>query len=464
MRARSNSVSANGSGKRGQKMPLLALICLIALLSPINFHLGTLLLTPSRALLLVVLPILFAQFLMGKYGRPTVIDWLFIFYVFWFTLSVAVNNPGAAVTFAGSNSVILLGGFMVGRTTIRNLDDFLGFVRVFSIIILAALPLALYETLTSDVLIPRLIEAAGFGSVRDVNYSPRLGFSRVQLVFAHPIHYGFFCSLSVGLFFVAMRGQVSRFRRWLQTGAQGLMTFLSLSSGPFLAMLIQMILIFWLHIMKSYRRPWIILVWLMSALYVLLEIASNGPALYYIISKLAFNPATVNVRRILLDYGIDQIKVTPIFGINNRPWNLPPWMTGSLDNYWLGLALAYGVPAFLGLFLAFVIAIVKIARRDFPPESALDRARIAWVTSMVGATLTLGTVYIWNEIASFMFFFFGAGLWMLNAPVEQQQTDEAVVNKRTPISFSRFASDKVRARPDGGAKSRRMESLGRGRR
>lgn len=434
------TISAESAGRAAQKMPKLALICFISLLIPAYFSIGTLLMTPSRLLFLVLVPVLLIRLFGNKFGRFNLIDGLFIFHVLWFTLSAAINQPKVVITFGGSTSVIILGGYLAGRAGIRNLDQFLGFVRFFGLIVAIGLPFALYEALSHHLSISRLIEMIpGVTSNKDVQYPLRMGLDRVQLVFAHPIHFGFFCSLSAGLFFFSMKNQMGNFRLWAQAAVLGLMTFLSLSSGPFLAMLIQLLLLFWAHVMRKLERPWITLVWLCTGLYAVLEVASNGPALYYIITKLAFNPATANVRRILLDYGIDQVLMTPVFGIFKRPWNLPPWMTGSLDNYWLGLAVSYGFPTFFALFLAFVIAIVKIARRDFPRGSTLDRARIAWITSMVSATLTLGTVFLWNEIASFMFFFFAAGLWMLDVKVgEAGATVAPQPDERRGPRFTRF--------------------------
>jgi hypothetical protein len=444
-------ISAESTGRAAQKLPKLALICFISLLIPAYFNIGTLLMTPSRLLLLFLIPVLLMRLLGGKYGRVTNIDWLILFHMSWFTLSVFVNNPSVAVTYTGVNTVILLGGYLAARTSIRNLDQFIGFIRFFALVVTLALPFALYETLTRELTIPRLIEMIpGLTSNRDVQYPMRMGLDRVQFVFVHPIHYGFFCSLSVGLFFVAMKNMMGNFRLWGQTAILALMTFLSLSSGPFLSMIFQFLLILWAYVMRNLERPWMTLAWLCLGLYVVLEVASNGPALYYIITKLAFNPGTANARRILLEYGIDQVMMTPVFGIFKRPWNLPPWMTGSLDNYWLGLAVSFGFPTFFSQFLAFILAIRAVAMRNFPKGSALDRVRQAWVTSMISATMTLGTVFVWSEIASFMFFFFAAGLWMLDVEVGEAGDAEPPPQKRRGPRFTRFEDgpQPVRSRLD----------------
>jgi hypothetical protein len=441
-------VRPDGAGRAAQRMPFFALVVFIALLIPAFFHLGTLLMTPSRLLFLLLIPLLLLKLLGKQYGRVTYIDWMILFHMSWFTLSVFVNaSAGVAVTYTGVNTVILLGGYLAGRAAIRDLDQFLGFVRFFAFVLTLSLPFILYETLTGHLTIPKLIEMIpGLTSNKDVQYPRRMGLDRVQFVFVHPIHFGFFCSLSVGLFFVAMKQQMGSFRLWAQTAVLALATFFSLSSGPFLSMVIQFLLIMWLYVMRNLQRPWMTLAWLCLGLYVVLEIASNGPALYVIITKLAFNSGTANARRVLLDYGIDQVIATPVFGIFKRPWNLPPWMTGSLDNYWLGLAVAFGFPTFFSQFAAFILAIVAIAKRDFPKGSTLDRVRTAWVISMISATLTLGTVFVWSEIASFMFFFFAAGLWMMDAEVEagDAPAPEAGPERPRGPQYTRFGPSRQR--------------------
>lgn len=441
-------VLPDGAGRAAQRMPLLAMIVFLALLVPAFFNIGTLLMTPSRLLFLLLIPVLMARLLGKQFGRVTYIDWLILFHMSWFTLSVFVNtSAGVALTYTGVNTVILLGGYLAGRAAIRDLDLFLGFVRFFAFVLTLSLPFIVYETVTGHLTIPKIVEMIpGVTSNKDVFYPRRMGLDRVQFVFVHPIHFGFFCSLSVALFFVSMKQQMGTTRLWAQTSVLALSTFFSLSSGPFLSMIIQFLLITWLYVMRNLERPWMTLVWLCLGLYVVLEVASNGPALYYIITKVAFNPGTANARRILLDYGIDQVMATPVFGIFKRPWNLPPWMTGSLDNYWLGLAVSFGFPTFFSQFAAFLLAIRTIAKRDFPKGSTLDRVRTAWVISMISATLTLGTVFVWSEIASFMFFFFGAGLWMLNAEVatDDGAAPEPEPERRRGPQYSRFVPSRQR--------------------
>ena len=428
-----------------QSMPLIAKLAMISLLTPAYFMFGTLLMTPSRLFFMLALPYWLFRLFSGKVGRVNFVDWMVLFHVFWFSLSVAINKPAAAITFAGSNGIIILGGYLVARTSITNIDQFYGFIRFFTWILLISVPFVVYEALSQHLTIPYFIELLGMRSNKDVEYPLRMGLDRVQFVFAHPIHFGIFASLSVGLFFVAMQRQVGTFRLWAQTIVLALVTFSSLSSGPLLSMVIQFLIIMWSYVTRKLENRWLILIWGLFVTYLVLEIASNGPVLYYIISRLTFSGATANYRRILLNYGMAQVWRTPIFGSYGVRWDLPPWMSGSLDNYWLGLAVQYGIPTFLSQFGAFIAAMVVIGRKPAPPQSRFADARFAWSTSIISASFALGTVYIWNEIASFVFFFFGSGIWMIDANVNQDESMKDTSTRRT-TTYTRFTETTRRRR------------------
>lgn len=156
-------------------------------------------------------------------------------------------------------------------------------------------------------------------------------------------------------------------------------------------------------------------------------------------------------RRILLNYGMAQVWRTPIFGAYGFRWDLPPWMSGSLDNYWLGLAVNYGIPTFASQLIAFIGAMNVIGRKEAPLDSRFARARLAWITTIISASLALATVYVWNEIASFIFFVFGAGIWMMYADAEEVASTSPEP-KRSPIRYTRFRETRDRAGSTGRAR------------
>ena len=78
----------------------------------------------------------------------------------------------------------------------------------------------------------------------------RLGFRRVSCVFPHPILFGVFCSIFIANFFYVFYR--SPWGRLWKMGLAMFMTFMALSSGPLLAMLVQLMLIGWERLLRLF--------------------------------------------------------------------------------------------------------------------------------------------------------------------------------------------------------------------
>jgi hypothetical protein len=148
------------------------------------------------------------------------------------------------------------------------------------------------------------------------------------------------------------------------------------------------------------------------------------------------------------------IPASPWIGIGLNDW-IRPWFMGSssVDNFWLLMAMRYGMPGFLLLALGYAWGLTLAMRRDLTADPVLSQIRRAWVFTFVGLTFTLSTVHVWTSIYSFTFFMFGAGMWLLTArPAPAAATAAATVGSpavppgpRGP-RYSRFAP--ARQRPD----------------
>lgn len=433
----------------GTGRPVMVTIALISLMLPVSFNIGSWLMSPSRALFLVMLPIWMISLFRGQYGKVNYIDVLVLLYMAWRTFVPFIHNPQVALQYAGSNSIIFLGGYMAARASIRSPEDFRWMAKVLGAFVIFSFPFAVYEATTGDFVIPHLFEQIpGITSVKDVNYQRRLGMDRVQFVFVHPIHYGLFCSMAVSAFFLGLKGVISGFWRWIGTGLILGCCLMSVSSGPFLAALAQIGLTMWGFMFRKKEKRWKIFGGLFAAFYAIIEIGSNRPGIVALISLLSFSSSTANVRFILFEYGMQQVYRTPLIGIGFRRLPLPPWMTGSLDNFWLAIAVIFGVPAFLFLFSAVVFGLIGIGRRKFKPGGALDNTRLAWAITLISITLTLSTVFIWTEVASLVMFMIGSGVFLLHA----QETEDGaapvpVDTGRQPMGYSRYAPEMSRNSP-----------------
>ena len=426
----------------------LAVITILSLIIPANWMIGGLFMTPSRSLFLITAPYLFICWAKGDFNGRLTVDWLVVFYVFWMTITITKHHPDKALTFVGSNSLIILGSYLTARATIRTIEDFQALARFMALIIMCMMPLAVIESVTHRMFIGEFFESLpGINSYKDVDYCCRLGLDRAQVVFVHPIHYGVFASLPFALYAFGLRNQISVVGRLLGCGVIGVACFLSISSGPFLSMMFQAAIVGYAMATEKLEAQWRILLIALGILYVIIEVNTSHFGLLAIAMKLSFNSHTTYIRSILFDYGIDQIWRTPFLGNGYRPFPMPAFMTGSVDNFWLLLAVVNGMPAFSACMGAFLYSMIRAGRGKLIRGSDLYNARVAWTALLTSLVLTLATVAVWSEVLSAVFLMLGAGQFLFYAtePVSGAPEEIASTRQQSGPQLTRFPPGK---RPD----------------
>ena len=406
------------------------ILYLVFVMVPIGFNLGPLALNGVRLVLLVMILPLMTQLLAGKYDGVFVFDILFILHILWAVVALAVNNPNQVIQNIGSVGAEFLGGYVLARAYIRTPADFLALCRFLVLSVCLTLPLAVYETVTGRPILVELIDKLpGITSVANVIYERRMGLDRVQLAFAHPIHYGLYCSVAFSLAFVALSDVSRPVWRYVSSAVLGFCCFLSLSSGALLALILQMFLIGWSWLFGKTPRRWLMLVGLFGLLYLTVALLSNRTPMKVFMSYATFSAATAYMRSIMMDWGMVNVWSSPIFGIGLNDWVRPASIhSNSLDNFWLLMAMRYGIPGFTLLVLGYGLAILQIGHRKFDGDPVLTHIRRAWVFTFLGLSFTLTTVAVWTSIYSFVFFMFGAGVWLIKA--RPQGADPAGADSR----------------------------------
>lgn len=406
--------------------------------------------TALRLLLLVMIVPLGIRLFSGGLGKIYPTDWLLVLHALWSFVSIGINNPNRVVENAGAYSLELLGGYLIGRAYIRSPAAFYRLIRYVLIFAVLSLPFAIIESQTGRAVIIGLLESIpGIKTVAQVSIAPRLGMERSQVVFAHPIHYGLFCTSVLALTWIGMRGVASGAVRYAGGIAVLVAVFLSLSSGALLAALLQIGLIAWNAIFRNVERKWSILVGLFALAYIVVDLLSNRTPLRVFMSYATFSAHNAFYRAIIFEWGMINVWNNPIFGLGLRSWIRPSFMkSGSIDNFWLVAAVKFGLPGFLTLAGAYADAMWRIGRRRLVPGSALSDLRLAWMITFVGLAFTLATVHIWTSIFSYVFFLLGAGMWMIAASESGPATPhpaEAPEGRRGPV-WSRPRSELKLAR------------------
>jgi len=425
------------------RVPLPVLLYLFTVVIPIGFQVGPLAMTTLRLMLLIVVIPLTAQLFMGRYGRVRATDILFLFYLAWSAVALYVNNPDRVVEHVGSVGMEFIGGYAIGRAYIRSRESFAALSRVLVLIVLCLLPLALFEAATGRPIILELIrKVPGLTSPSIHSMEPRMGLERVQMSFSHAIHWGLFCSVAFSLCFVGLHDIMGNRRRWIASILIAFSGFLALSSGALLSIALQFGLIAWAGIFSNVRYRWRILVGLFAVAYVVVDLLSNRTALDVFMSYATFSAHTAYWRKLIFQYGMDNVWANPLLGIGLNDWVRPEWMwfSSSVDNFWLLTAMRYGIPAFLFLVTGYVLAVTQIMRRDFSGDSVLTHMRRAWVFTFLGLSFTLCTVHIWANIFSFVFFLFSAGMWMIGTePQSSNRTKPQTAPKPGRLPYTRFS-------------------------
>jgi O-antigen ligase len=418
------------------KLPWPVAVYLFCVVVPIGFQAGPLAMTTLRLFLLVMTVPLMIRLLTGAYGRVFVTDILFILHILWATVALAVNNPDQVIQQMGSVGIEFLGGYAVGRAYIRNREDFVALCKTLVVVVLCLLPFAVLETLTGRTVIVEVLgKLPGLQSVAITPSERRLGLERVQASFAHPIHFGLFCSIAFSLAFVTLHGISSTLWRYVSSFLIACAGFLALSSGALLAIFLQIALIAWAALFSGFRHRWWLLVALFVLAYVVVDILSNRAPVRVFMSYATFSPHNAYWRGLIFEWGMKSVWGSPFFGIGLDDWVRPAFMySASVDNFWLLMAMRYGIPGFFLIALGYILVVLRVMRLKLEADTTLIYIRRAWVFTFLGISFTLCTVHIWTNIYSFVFFMMGAGLWLISATPGLPQERPAALRQARSLS------------------------------
>lgn len=397
-------------------------IFLLLLLLPLRPEVAGLRLDPYRVFLLLVMVAAVPAFLSGRAGPFRLPDALMIGLGIWMVVTLVLHHGMERLPYAVTQMADLVGGYMLARMSLRGIEDFRRFVGVYFAFLLVLLPFAIVEFLTSNA--PLLDFLGRFGPTINAHGTERNGFFRAQVVFPHSILFGVFCSIALSNVLYA-RGALPG--RLLRAGITSFLTLLSLSSAAALSLMLQAGLAFW---GRFTGRRWGLLLGLAVFIFVFLEFASNRGPFILLIETLTFNPQTGWWRVFIWEYGSKSVLDHPLFGIGMNDWARPEWMlSGSVDNFWLLLAMRYGLPASFLLALAMALLLVGMLRRPLSREA--NEIRTGYVIGWVALAFVLCTVHIWDALAAFVSFYFGAAAAFLTPHPEAARSTDDHMPKQT---------------------------------
>jgi O-antigen ligase len=142
-----------------------------------------------------------------------------------------------------------------------------------------------------------------------------------------------------------------------------------------------------------------------------IELVSEGGLLSVIIRYLTFDAATGYYRLLIWEYAGADVWQHPWIGIGFAEFTRPVWMVSdSIDAHWLLLAVRYGLPCALSVFLTTILAIFAIGRAT-NGSSREDRSFLVGIgISLFVMAMLLFTVTLWGPTLAWFTMLLGAAV------------------------------------------------------
>jgi O-antigen ligase len=202
--------------------------------------------------------------------------------------------------------------------------------------------------------------------------------------------------------------------RWSKAAIVIGAAFFSLSSGPLTALALQVALVGWNWLLRSFAGRWKLLWAILGSMYLFLSVFSRQSPAQHLINLVAFDKDSAWQRLLIWNYGTQSIAAHPLFGVGFGDWARMEGQTSSVDMFWIISSLRHGILAGVFLALAYLGAAFMIGFKQGLTESQV-RCRTAYLVALAGFFVAGWTVDFWSEVYTAFFFALGAGLWLLTA-------------------------------------------------
>lgn len=382
----------------------MVLLLLTLMLVPVELSVwvGSIRLPWYRAILLAAaLPV----FLQATRLRFAAFDYCMIAHVLWTVLGMLLKRGAGGIEPAGSYLVETLVVYLAVRLVLTRPGHFTALPRLIFVMLVPAILLAVPEALILHRHLVHDIAGQLTGFSYWVGYEYRLGMLRAASTFEHPILYGLFCASIISIVWVAARSRVAAV---VMTAILCGGTILSGSSAPLLVMAVQLACLVGERISRHIPGRFRLLVGFTVFCFVFITIFSDRGVFQIIAQELTLNPATGYYRLLIWTNGIGDVLANPVFGIRPEDWTRPSWMSPSIDNNWLLLAMKGGLPGIFLLLAAMCLIWWRLYHRGSVPQ-VFDRIRFGWSCVLLALFLGGATVAYFGKMQPYFFLLLGYG-------------------------------------------------------
>lgn len=412
---------------RVSQVPLLLLLFLLSLFLPLRLQIGTMALYPSRILLIFLFVPVFLRWARStKLGSKSP-DIFIIGHVLWAALAMAVVHGIEHIQAIGIYTIEVIGTYFLGRTAVRSPEQFRSVCLILVTLVAFTIPFAAIEGLTGNNIIVHPLGSLSFTAV--IPETRLWGLYRAYAVFGHPILYGIVSGSLFCLCYYVISYRKNLISTWSIAAIPAIAGFLSLSSAAFVLISFQTIFIVWDFLTRSLPKRWVILTLLVVIAYFAVDVLSSRLPIEVFISYFSMDPNSAYTRLIQMEHASKDLMQNWVFGIGFNEWDRPSWLGGSIDNFWLVVAMRYGIPGIVLLLIGyFLILKDSISVKITDPQVAYYRRGYCILLITMG--LVVYTVHLWDEAFYLFVFFLGCRSWLHAPEAKPAAADSASVPVR----------------------------------
>ncbi|MFC1634155.1 hypothetical protein ACFL5Z_04885 [Planctomycetota bacterium] len=387
--------------------PLHALIIYMATLlwypTYLSAPFGTIDFTVHRIVILVLLSKLYLTTNLPNKLKWTQLDKMLLIYFMAQLLSgaIATRPFGSFLENRAGRICDMILPYLAIRLVITDRQKYLTFLKSIMVIAIPLAGVGIYQTISGHNPFGYLIRYSAWMSGQDYSPMSRIGLTRANVVFAHPIMFGLFFSmmgpLCVGLF---SYGKKYHFLYWIGMGFICLGLFSCLSSGPAFGVLCAIAFM----VFYRFRQHWKVLTVIIVIMCVVIEVISDRH-FFEVIDRVTLNSATAWYRGrlievVLFEGGMRGHWITG-FGYNSDPgWGARiDWRAHTdIVNHYILVLCRYGL---IGLFPFFILNYVAIKKLIYSFKLAKRRADkwLVWclASGLFGLWVAFNTVSLYDQ-------------------------------------------------------------------
>lgn len=321
----------------------------------------------------------------------------------WMVLSfLIIYNVAFALTSGLAVALDVIMPYIITRLCIKDIRDLRRALVILAPAISVVAAFVIFESVTHTqflregaqaIFAPLGTKEYGESPLPTIQNDTRFGLLRAMGPFSHPI--------LAGLFLLSFFSLVlfSRLRGWpfWTAFAAGTGVIFTLSSAAYLGLA----MVVGLAALERLRQISPLMTWprflsICGTFLFAIQMVSEG-GLIRVLIRFTLDPQTGYYRLMIWEHGGRSVERYPWFGIGFQEFERLSWMSGSVDAFWLILAMRYGLPCALLLGLAAVLAIVGLAR-------AAARERAPDSETLIGVCITIAVI----SLLAFTVAFFGS--------------------------------------------------------